>query len=102
MCIVVTSTGSPLPRNKEVTWKGLCTVIDDDAETKRWFYPALARALRGDADPVLRDSFAAFLDSPRRVILQVTPTQRIGYDGATMARATAEWIAASHTAGDTP
>ena len=45
------STGSPLPRNKAVTRKGLCTVIDDDA---------------------------------------------------TMARATAEWIAASHTAGDTP
>ena len=93
VCIVVTSTGSPLPRNKAVTWKGLCKVLDNDAETKRWFYPALASALRGDTDPVLRDSFASFLDSPRRVILHVTPTQRIGYDGAKMGKATAEWMA---------
>ena len=61
-------------------------------------HAALASALRGDNDPVLRDSF----DSPRRVILQVTPTQRIGYDGPEMARATAEWTAAGHTADDTP
>ena len=97
VCIVVTSTGSPLPRNKAVTWKGMCTVLDDD-QTKQWFYPELAQALRGD-DPARRDSFAAFLDSPRRVILQVTPTQRIGYDGSKMAQATSEWIAA-HQAQD--
>jgi hypothetical protein len=90
--IVVTSTGSPLPRNKTVTWKGMCTILDDD-DTKRWFYPELAQALRGD-DPVQRDSFAEFLDSPRRVILHVAPTQRIGYDGAKMGRDTARWIAA--------
>ena len=29
VCVVVTSTGSPLPRNKAVTWKGTCTVHDD-------------------------------------------------------------------------
>ena len=90
--IVVTSTGSPLPRNKTVTWKGTCTVLDDD-ETKRWFYPELAQALNAD-DPVRRDNFAEFLDSPRRVILRVDPVQRIGYDGAKMGKATAEWIAA--------
>jgi hypothetical protein len=27
------------------------------------------------------------------VILEVEPTQRIGFDGAKMARATAEWMA---------
>ena len=90
VCIVVTSTGSPLPRNKAVTWKGTC-VVRDDQQTKDWFYLALATAIRGQ-DPVQRDAFAEFLDSPRRVILEVTPTQRIGYDGAKMGRATAEWI----------
>ena len=90
VCIVVTSTGSPMPRNKAVTWKGTCTVRDDQ-ETKEWFYPALSVALNGLGDAA--DLFAQFLDSPRRVILEVEPTQRIGYDGAKMAKSTAEWIA---------
>ncbi len=90
--VVVTSTGSPLPRNKTVTYKGTCTVLADDA-TKRWFYPALAKAIMGD-NVTARDSFAEFLDSPRRVILRVEPTQRIGYDGGKMGKATAEWMAA--------
>jgi general stress protein 26 len=92
VCIVVTSTGSPLPRNKAVTWKGTCTVHDDRA-VKAWFYPELAEALFGP-DPVQRDSFVEFLDSPRRVVLQVEPVQRIGYDGAKMGKATADWIKA--------
>jgi len=91
VCIVVTSTGSPLPRNKAITWKGTCTV-HDDAETKAWFYPALAAALRpSEAEQA---AFVEFLDSPRRIVLEVEPTQRIGYDGAKMAKATADWMAA--------
>lgn len=93
--VVVTSTGSPLPRNKAVTWKGTC-VIHDDRDVKDWFYPDLAQALRG-SDPVQRDAFARFLDSPRRVILEVKPIQRIGYDGAKMGKATAEWIKAQQS-----
>ena len=99
VCIVVTSTGSPLPRNKTVTWKGTCA-LHDGRDVKDWFYPEFATALMGDG--ARRDAFVEFLDSPRRVVLEVTPTQRIGYDGAKMARATAEWIAAGHTADDTP
>ena len=38
--------------------------------------------------------FEKFLDSPRRVILEVEPTQRIGYDGGKMGKATAEWMRA--------
>jgi len=90
VCIVVTSTGSPVPRNKAITWKGTCT-LHDDAETKAWFYPELARALY--PDPAKSSWFEKFLDSPRRVILEVEPTQRIGYDGAKMGEATATWIA---------
>lgn len=93
VCIVVTSTGSPLPRNKTVTWKGTCTSHDDQA-TKDWFYPQLAEALNRE-DPVRAKAFQSFLDSPRRVILQVAPTERIGYDGAKMGKATAEWMAAN-------
>jgi hypothetical protein len=93
VCVVVTSTGSPLPRNKTVTWKGTCTLHDDRA-TKDWFYPELSTALRGP-DQASVDSFVEFLDSPRRVVVQVEPTQRIGYDGAKMGIATAAAIAGS-------
>jgi general stress protein 26 len=90
VCIVVTSTGSPLPRNKTITWKGTCELHDDQA-TKDWFYPELAAALQ--SDPERQAWFQKFLDSPRRVIMEVTPTQRIGYDGAKMGQDTAAWIA---------
>jgi nitroimidazol reductase NimA-like FMN-containing flavoprotein (pyridoxamine 5'-phosphate oxidase superfamily) len=88
--VVVSSTGSPLPRNKTVTWKGICTVRSDP-ETKAWCYDELAAALYADRPE--QTSFRRFLDSPRRVILEVEPVQRIGFDGAKMRSATAEWMA---------
>jgi hypothetical protein len=91
VCVVVTSTGSPLPRNKTVTWKGRCTVHDGRA-VKDWFYAELAAALN-PGDPQRAAQFQTFLDSPRRVVLEVEPVQRIGYDGAKMGRATAAWLA---------
>jgi nitroimidazol reductase NimA-like FMN-containing flavoprotein (pyridoxamine 5'-phosphate oxidase superfamily) len=90
VCVVVSSTGSPLPRNKTVTWKGTCTLHQDPA-TKAWFYDELAAALY--SDPTGQTSFRRFLDSPRRVILEVEPVQRIGFDGSKMRSATAEWMA---------
>lgn len=90
VCVVITSTGSAVPRNKAITYKGMCTLHDDDA-TKEWFYPALSAAIRPGDEPG-QALFTKFLDSPRRVILQVEPTQRIGYDGAKMAKATAAWM----------
>ena len=77
-------------RNKTVTYKGRCTLHDDRA-TKDWFYPELSAALNPD-DPVRATQFQSFLDSPRRVILEVEPVQRIGYDGAKMGVATAKWL----------
>ena len=90
VCVVVTSTGSPLPRNKAVTWKGMCTVHEDQA-TKDWFYGELAAALN-PGHPERVAQFQRFLDSPRRVVLEVTPTQRIGYDGSKMRTATEEFL----------
>ena len=90
VCVVVTSTGSPLPRNKTVTWKGMCT-LHEGRDVKDWFFPEFATALYGTGPK--RDAFIDFLDSPRRVVLEVTPMQRIGYDGAKMGRATADWMA---------
>ncbi len=89
VCIVVTSTGSGLRKNQTVTYKGTATLHDDD-ETKAWFYPELSTALNDD--PERAKWFQKFLDTPRRVIVRIEPTQRIGYDGAKMGKATAEWI----------
>lgn len=93
--VVVTSTGSPLPRNRTVTWKGTATVHrandPENAELKNWFYGELSTALFGEN--AQRAYFAEFLDSPRRVIIEVDPVKRIGYDGVKMGKATASWIA---------
>ncbi len=98
VCIVVTSTGAGgVPNRRTVTYKGTCR-LHDDAETKAWFYPELAAALHPDPDRSRH--FAAFLDSPRRVILEVEPTQRIGFDGTKQNSATTAWVEAAKAAED--
>lgn len=87
VAVCVSSTGSDLDRNRTVTYKGRCTVHEDEP-TKRWFYPTLAAALRPQ-DEAGQQRFARFLDSPGRVILEVETTGRIGFDGRKMAEATA-------------
>lgn len=86
VCVVVTSKGSRVEGSRAVTYKGTCRLRDDD-QTKSWFYPALAEAINPD-DPERAVRFAQFLDSPRRVIFEITPEQRIGYDGTKMRDAT--------------
>jgi general stress protein 26 len=81
--IVVTSTGTKLGAGKSVTAKGRC-IVHEDAETKRWFYPRFARHLY--PEPKAAEGFAAFLDSPLRVVLEVVPEKWITYDGAKMFR----------------
>lgn len=88
--VCVTSKGTELGANQTVTYKGTCEILDDD-ETKAWFYPALAKAIRPNDEQAARN-FAGFLDSPRRVIFKITPTQRIGYDGRKMGQATRKWV----------
>lgn len=78
--IVVNSTGGPLGPAKTVTAKGRC-VIREDRETKEWFYPEFSRHLYPDD----WENFAQFLDSPIRIVLEVTPEKWITYDGEKMA-----------------
>ena len=86
--IVVTSAGATNMRpGRTVTYKGTAALFED-ADTKAWFYPALAERLMGKYGPERVAEFATFLDSPRRVIIAVTPGLRVGYDGTKMAAAT--------------
>jgi len=80
--VVVTSTGTKLPPARTVTIKGNCT-IRDDAETKAWFYPALASRVVPVAGPA-QDMFRQHLDSPLRVVLEVEPTMWLTCDAARM------------------
>src|SRR5205823_5287633 len=69
--IAITSKGSAVKTRKSLTYKGRCT-LHDDAETKAWFYPALAAAVR-PGDEAAAAAFVEHLDSPRRVIMEVVP-----------------------------
>ncbi len=80
--VVVTSRGSGITMSKSLTYKGTCAVRDDEA-TKAWFYPALAAVVRPGA-PAAQSAFVRHLDSPRRVILEVVPAGRIGFDSTRM------------------
>jgi nitroimidazol reductase NimA-like FMN-containing flavoprotein (pyridoxamine 5'-phosphate oxidase superfamily) len=80
--IAISSLGSAVRTRKSLTYKGRCVVHDDEA-TKNWFYPALAAAVR-PGDPDAQAAFAHHLDSPRRVIFEVIPEGRIGFDSTRM------------------
>ena len=89
VAVVITSPGTSMGGGKTVTYKGTARVLDD-AETKAWFYPRLAERLMTKWGPERVQEFAKMLDSPRRVIIEITPTTRVGYDGDKMAKATME------------
>jgi len=93
VALVITSSGTDIGAGQTVSYKGTARVLDDGA-TKEWFYPALAARLVGTRNPARVAEFVKFLDSPRRVVVEVTPGLRVGYDGFKMRAATAESRAA--------
>ena len=85
--ITISSPGTSLGSGKTVTYKGTARVLDDE-ETKQWFYPLLAERLMSKYGQERVNEFAHMLDSPRRVIIEITPVLRVGYDGDKMREAT--------------
>ena len=67
-----------------VTVKGRGTFIDDKA-TKEWFYRALSQKVAPN-DKAGEDDFYSLLDSPLRLVLQVTPEKWISFDADKSAR----------------
>jgi general stress protein 26 len=84
--VCITSTGTELGPSKTITIKGRCRVRED-RETKDWFYPEFALHLR--REQAAAQAFAKMLDSPLRVVLEVTPEKFISYDGVKMFQHTA-------------
>lgn len=82
VAICVTSRGTEIGVSQSVTYKGDAIVHDDD-ETTSWFYPALAARVRPESEERQR-AFVDHLDSPGRVVIEVRPTDRIGFDAENM------------------
>jgi hypothetical protein len=72
-----------LPRGA-ITFKGHAQLFDDQA-SKDWFYPALSKKLN-PTNAAGEDFFNKLLDSPLRVVLEVTPEKKIMYNAALAAR----------------
>lgn len=82
VALAITSRGTDIGVSQAVTYQGVATVHDDQ-DVKAWFYPALAAKVRPDSD----DQQAAFvhhLDTPGRVVIEVVPGKRIGFDSEQM------------------
>jgi nitroimidazol reductase NimA-like FMN-containing flavoprotein (pyridoxamine 5'-phosphate oxidase superfamily) len=97
VAITITSKGSGVATGRSVTYKGTAVIREDEA-TKAWFYPALAERVR-PGEPDKQAAFARFLDSPHRVILEIEPTGRIGFDSVAMWAATPEAAPDGHLSG---
>ncbi len=89
--VAVTSVGTSLGPSKSATVKGHVRIHDDD-ETKKWFYPALAARVIPNMGPITR-SFAALLNSERRVVIEVVPEKWMTFDASKMMADTAAAMA---------
>jgi nitroimidazol reductase NimA-like FMN-containing flavoprotein (pyridoxamine 5'-phosphate oxidase superfamily) len=82
VALAVSSRGTDIGISQSITYKGRA-IVHDDAETKVWFYPALAKFVRPDSESQ-QASFVSHLDSPGRVVIEIVPTKRIGFDAEAM------------------
>jgi general stress protein 26 len=84
VALAISSRGTDIGISQTVTYKGNATVHEDEV-TKAWFYPALAARVRPEtADQ--QTAFVHHLDSPGRVVIEVVPDTRIGFDAENMFR----------------
>lgn len=83
VAIMVSSVGTDVGPARSISIKGR-VVLREDQETKDWFYPALTKAILGDAPAEVHEHFRKNLDSERRLILEVTPEKWVTYDAAKM------------------
>ena len=78
VALAITSRGTDIGISQSLTYQGTAVVHDDD-DVKGWFYSALAARVRPDR-PDQQAAFVAHLDSPGRVVIEVRPDRRIGFD----------------------
>jgi hypothetical protein len=84
VALAITSRGTQIGVSQAVTYKGRAIIHDDD-ETKNWFYPALAARVRPDSTDQQR-AFVHHLQTDGRVVIEIVPDGRIGFDAEEMFR----------------
>lgn len=88
-CVCVSSAGTDMKTGKAITYKGTTVVHRyDDPAVKDWFFEAFAARMNGEGNAARIKEIAGFLKIPERVVLEFTPTKKIGYDGDKMAAVT--------------
>jgi general stress protein 26 len=80
--VAFSSRGTDIGISQALTYKGDAIVHDDEA-TLSWFYRALAERVR-PGDVAKQDAFVHHLESPGRVVIEIVPTDRIGFDSEAM------------------
>lgn len=80
--LVISSVGTRFGPARSITVKGRVRVLDD-AATKQRTLPEIAAAILPGAEE-LQGKFVQMMDSPRRVVLEVTPEKWITFDAAQM------------------
>lgn len=80
--VVISSRGSGIKARRSLTCRG-SAVVHDDPDVKAWMLQELAAAVR-PGSPERQAEFVRLLDSPGRLVLEVTPQKWTGFDGAKM------------------
>ena len=86
-CVIISGEGTEMGPDRTMTLKTTCTV-HEERETLEWFYEAFSKALHPDNEAGQK-AVASLLDTPRRVVLELTPTKIISYDGSKLNEAIA-------------
>jgi hypothetical protein len=84
VAIAITSRGTDIGVSQAVTYKGTA-VVHDDEDTRSWFYPALAARVRPESAD-RQAAFVSHLDTDGRVVIEIVPDTRIGFDAEEMFR----------------
>ena len=84
VAIAITSRGTDIGTSQAVTYKGTA-IVHDDEETKAWFYPALAARVRPESAD-RQAAFVSHLATDGRVVIEIVPDTRIGFDAEEMFR----------------
>jgi general stress protein 26 len=82
VAMAVTSRGTDIGVSQAVTYQGTAIVHDSD-DVKAWFYAALAARVRPDSAEQ-QAAFVHHLDTPGRVVIEIVPGKRIGFDSEQM------------------
>ncbi|MBI1350367.1 MAG: hypothetical protein GC156_04535 [Actinomycetales bacterium] len=82
VCIAISSKGSAIKERQSLTYK--CeAIVHKDRETLDRILPEFASAMR-PGEPEKAAAFLKMLDSPERVVFELIPVKRVGFDSAKM------------------